>query len=114
MKSLTIHTLVVAVALTLWGTPSMAASGEVSSLPVSPAEKDTTSATATSAAPLYALSGLDAQTLAAQAMTDQELKAVEAGQLDLEIGHAVMVTGVDGIDSFLRGVSRGCNCSITP
>jgi len=80
MKSLTIHTLIVAVALL--GTSSMAAAGELSTLTTNPTEqRDTHSANAaTSAAPLFALSGLDAQSLADQEMTDQELKAVEGGQ----------------------------------
>ena len=82
MKSLTIHTLVVAVALALSGTPSLAAM-ELSGQPVSPAEqRDRHSVTAATApVPLYALTRLDAQSLAAQAMTDQELKAVEGGWL---------------------------------
>jgi hypothetical protein len=78
MKSLTINTLVVAVALTLWGTASLAAS-ELSGQ----SEKDTPSATvATSIVPLHALSRLDASTLADQEMTDQELKTVEGGLFD--------------------------------
>jgi len=81
MKTLTINTLGVALALTLWGTSSMAAAMELSGQPVSPAEqRDRPSATAaTPTVPLYALTRLDAQSLAAQAMTDQELKAVEGG-----------------------------------
>lgn len=83
MKSLTIHTLVVAVALTLWGTPSIAANSEMASLQVNSAEQsDRHSApTATSPAPLYALSRLDAQSLAEQEMTERELRAVEGGSL---------------------------------
>jgi bacteriocin-like protein len=43
-------------------------------------EIDTPSATsATAPVPLYALSRLEAETLAEQEMTDQELKAVEGG-----------------------------------
>jgi hypothetical protein len=76
MKALTTHTIVVALALALCGTPSMA--GEVSNLPVSSSDKDITAAAA-SPSPLYALNRLDTQSLAAQAMTDQELKAVEGG-----------------------------------
>jgi hypothetical protein len=77
MKSLTKLTLVITVAVTLWSTAAMA--GEVSNLPVSSAaQSDRPSATtATSSVPLYAVSRLEAQTLADQAMTDQELKAVE-------------------------------------
>jgi hypothetical protein len=75
MKPVTIHTLVVAVTLALSGTTSMAA--QLAGQPLSQSEKQTTSATETSPAPLFALSGLDAQTLAEQAMTDHELKAVE-------------------------------------
>jgi hypothetical protein len=86
MKSLTIHTLVVAVALALSGTPSMAAM-EFSDQPVSSAaDGDTYSATpATSTVPLYALSRLDAQTLAKQEMTEQDLKAVEGGLVVIAI-----------------------------
>ena len=81
MNSLANKTVLVASALTLWGTSSIAATGELSPLPVSPAEQsDRPSVTAATApVPLYALTRLDAQTLAAQAMTDQELKAVEGG-----------------------------------
>jgi bacteriocin-like protein len=78
MKSLTIHTLVVAVAMTLWATTSMA--GEVSNLSMGSSEEDTISAVvATSPAPLHALSRLDTQSLAEQEMSDQELKAIEGG-----------------------------------
>jgi hypothetical protein len=89
MKTLTIHTL--AVALTLWGTSSLAATVEVSSLPVTPADQtDTHKATeGTSAAPFHALNRLDAQTVAEQEMTDQELKAVEGGAgalMDVTVG----------------------------
>ena len=75
MKSLTNKTLAMAVAMTLWATSSMA--GEMSALPMSSSEKGTISATA----PFHALSGLDAQTLSEQAMTDQELQAVEGGTI---------------------------------
>ena len=79
MKSLTIHIVAVALALAM-GTPSLAATGELSSQPVSQSEQDTLGRTAeTATAPLYALSRLEAHTLAAQEMTDQELKAVEGG-----------------------------------
>jgi hypothetical protein len=79
MKSLkNNNTLVMAVAMILWATASMA--GEVSNLPIGSSEKDTINASAAaSPAPLFALSGLDAETLAEQEMTDQELKAVEGG-----------------------------------
>jgi hypothetical protein len=79
MNSLANKTVLVALALTLWGTSSMAATGEGSLVPVSPAEqRDQHSVTAATApVPLFALTRLDAQSLAAQAMTDQELKAVE-------------------------------------
>jgi len=82
MKTLTINTLV-ALSMALLMTPSMAATGELSPLPVSSAEqRDRHSVTAATApVPLYALTRLDAQSLAAQAMTDQELKAVEGGWL---------------------------------
>ena len=78
MNSMANKTVLVALALTLWGTSSMAAAGELAPLPVSPAEQsDRHSATAaTPTVPLYALSRLEVQSLGAQAMTDQELKAV--------------------------------------
>jgi hypothetical protein len=80
MKSLTIHTLVVAAALALSGTPSLAAAGEFSTSPVSQVEKDMHNVTAaTSADPFHALSGLDARSLEEQEMTDQELDAVDGG-----------------------------------
>ena len=81
MNSLANKTVLVALALTLCGTSSMAATGELSPLPVSPAEqRDRHSVTAaTPTVPLFALTRLNAQSLAAQAMTDQELKAVEGG-----------------------------------
>jgi hypothetical protein len=83
MNSLANKTVLVALALTLWGTSSMAATGEGSLVPVSPAEqRDQHSVTAATApVPLFALTRLDAQSLAAQAMTDQELKAVEGGKI---------------------------------
>jgi hypothetical protein len=86
MKSLKTHTLVVAVALALWGTPALAVM-ELSDQPVSSIEdRDTHSPTsATSTIPLYALSRLDAQTLAAQEMTDQDLKEVEGGLVVIAI-----------------------------
>lgn len=78
MNSLANKTVLVALALTLWGTSSMAAAVELST--ANPAEQDTLRGTvATAPAPLYALTRLNAQSLAAQAMTDQELKAVEGG-----------------------------------
>jgi hypothetical protein len=75
MKS-TIKTLVVTMVL---GTASVAAGAELTSMPVSPAEQsDAHHATAaTAVGSLYALNPLNAETLAAQEMTDQELKAVE-------------------------------------
>jgi hypothetical protein len=83
MNSMANKTVLVALALTLWGTSSMAAAGELAPLPVSPAEqRDRHSVTAATApVPLFALTRLDAQSLAAQAMTDQELKAVEGGDI---------------------------------
>ena len=82
MNSMANKTVLVALALTLWGTSSMATAGELAPLPVSPAEqRDRPSVTAaTPTVPLFALTRLDAQSLTAQAMTDQELKAVEGGQ----------------------------------
>jgi hypothetical protein len=81
MKSLTIHTLVMAVSFALCGTPSMAAT-ELSGQPMNQLQNDTHSVMApTPSAALYALNGLDAHTLAEQAMTDQELKAVEGGAI---------------------------------
>jgi bacteriocin-like protein len=108
MKSLTINTLAVALAMALWGTPAMATSREMPSLPVSPAEQtDTHSvATATSSVPLHALNRFDAQTLAAQEMTDQELKAVEGGAttwlLDIP-GAGLYFLTVDGNLTILKG-----------
>jgi hypothetical protein len=109
MKSLTIYTLVVAAALALWGTPSMATSGELASVSVSPAEQSDKQRAATSAVPLHALSRLDAQTLAEHEMTDQELKLVEGGQLGLELGD--VATGIYG--SFLYGFSKSCGCQVS-
>lgn len=56
-------------------------------MPVSPAEQTGTHSVpaATSAAPLYALTHLDAQSLATQEMTDQELKAVEGGRYEVYV-----------------------------
>ncbi|MCM3902346.1 MAG: hypothetical protein ND866_11620 [Pyrinomonadaceae bacterium] len=87
MNSMANKTVLVALALTLWGTSSMAATGELSPLPVSPAEQsDRHSVTAATApVPLFALTRLDTQSLAAQAMTDQELKAVEGGKASNEL-----------------------------
>ena len=80
MKSLTFHTLVMALALALSGTTSKAT--DLSNLPENPTEqRDTLSAnTGTLPTSLHALRNLDAQSLAAQVMTDQELKAVEGGR----------------------------------
>jgi hypothetical protein len=95
MKSLTIHTLAVAVAIVL-GTASMASAVELSTVPVN--QKDTASVTAATApAPLHALSRLDAPALAEQEMTDQELMAVEGGDI-----YSAFMTG------FLRGT---CGCA---
>jgi bacteriocin-like protein len=88
-------------------TPVLAATGEVSPVPVSPADQtDTHKATeATSPAPFHALNRLDAQTLAEHEMTDQELKAVEGG---------FMIDppefGVDIYGAFLLGFWRTCGC----
>jgi bacteriocin-like protein len=75
MKSLTKNTL--AMAMTLWTTAAMA--GEKSNPPMSLSEKDISATVAASPTPLHALSRLDAQSVAEQEMTDQELKAVEGG-----------------------------------
>jgi hypothetical protein len=118
MKSLRNNTLVMAVAMTLWATTSMA--GESSNLPVGSSEKDIT-ATAASSAPLHALSRLEDQTLADQEMTDQELKAVEGGTiyqtllaaknyasgLRLEIGEATLL-------STTVTLQGSCTCTCTP
>jgi bacteriocin-like protein len=86
MKSLTNNTLALAVAMTLWATVSMA--GEVSTLPMGTSEKDA----AASPAPFHALSRLDAQSLAAQEMTEQELKAVEGGYfVHIDVGWTIWV-----------------------
>ena len=62
------------------------AATEFSGQPLSQSENDTHSATAaTSPAPFYALNRLDAQTLAEQEMTDQELKATEGGLVVIAI-----------------------------
>jgi hypothetical protein len=92
MKSLATHKLV-ALALTLWGTPSMAGTVESSSLPVNPAEQsDRPSVTAaTVPAPLYALNPLDAESLPAQKMTDQELTAVEGASIDSLCGGKIIL-----------------------
>jgi hypothetical protein len=81
MKSSTNKTVLVALAMALWGTSSMAAGGEMSTVPVRQAEdKEMSSATtATSPAPLHALNRLDAETIAGQEITDPELKTVEGG-----------------------------------
>jgi bacteriocin-like protein len=109
MKSFMIHTLVVAVAL---GTASMAASAEL--FPVTPAEKlDSPIATAaTSAAPLHALSRLDASKLTEQEMTDQELKTIEGGASNSEIANGLYgaLTNI-GLHDFAEGMWRGyCGC----
>jgi hypothetical protein len=87
MNSMANKTVLVALALTLCGTSSMAATGELSPLPVSPAEQSDRHrvTAATAPVPLFALTRLDAQSLAAQAMTDQELKAVEGGTASNEL-----------------------------
>ena len=78
MKTLANKTVLVALAMAVWGTPALAATVELASLSVSASEKDTHRATAATApTPLYALSRLDAETLAGQQMADQELKAIE-------------------------------------
>jgi hypothetical protein len=104
MKPFTTTTLTVAVSMALLVTPVLAATGEVSPVPVSPADQtDTHKATeATSPAPFHALNRLDAQSLAEQEMTDQELQAVEGSFLgmiwasyvpyyDLEIGPITII-----------------------
>jgi hypothetical protein len=78
MKSLTIYTLVVAMAV--GAIPLIAAAGEVPNLLVNRSETNSHKATAsTSTVALHALNRLDAQTLAEEEMTDQELEAVEGG-----------------------------------
>jgi hypothetical protein len=75
------------------GTPSMAM--DVSSLPMTQSEKDRQGAsTATSSVPLYALSRLDARTLAEKEMMDQELKAVEGGYYMFRQGWPMKYDGV--------------------
>jgi hypothetical protein len=107
MKSLAIHTLAMAVTITLWATTSMA--GEVSNLPTRSSEKHSTSATAPSPAPLFALSGLDAQTLADQRMTDQELKAVEGGYFGVYAGMYITLSEqVNG--TVFVGCTNGGTC----
>jgi hypothetical protein len=90
MESLMSKTLVAAFAMALWATSSIAATGEMSGVPVSPAEPDTQhAAVVTVPAPLHALNRLDTQSLAAQAMTDQELKAVEGGSIYSHMNNAL-------------------------
>ena len=88
----------------------MAATVELSSVPVSPAEQtDTHSATvATASAPLYTLSRLDAQTLADQEMTDQELKAVEGGRTLVDMQSGRVYTGIYA--AFMLGFYSTCGC----
>ena len=93
MKSLTNNTLMMAMAMTLWATASMA--DEVSNLPMNSLEKDTVSASAAAyPAPLHALSHLDAQILGDQVQTEQELKAVGGGAGNI-------------YDAFLEGFREG-------
>jgi hypothetical protein len=114
MKSLTSKTSVAALAIALWATSSIAGTGEIFSVPVGQLETDTHSVmAATPPATLYALSRLDAQTVVGQAMTDQELKAVEGGASNAET-----VSGLYGAlffnlmwYDFADGVQRGyCGC----
>jgi hypothetical protein len=76
MKSLTVKRLIVVVAMVLWVTPSLAM--DVSNVPVGTPEQTDKSRTmvSPSAALLYALSGLDTESLAEQEMTDQELRGI--------------------------------------
>jgi lactobin A/cerein 7B family class IIb bacteriocin len=112
MKALTIHTVVVAVALTLLATTSMAAM-EMSSLPINQLKTDTHRATAaTSSVPLYALNRFDAHTVAEQEMTDQELKAVEGGASNSEIANGLYGALSNlGWNDFAEGMWKGyCGC----
>jgi bacteriocin-like protein len=94
----------------------MVAAGELASVPViSPEQSDIHSAIlATSAAPLYALKSLDAETLTAQEMTDQELKAVEGGEVIYVDGRLIGQGGAwvyyDLTDYFLMGFYGTCKC----
>jgi hypothetical protein len=77
MKSLTIHTLLVPLALTLCGAGSLAAM-ELPNPLVSQSEQKTIAAPAvTHGTALYAMNALDTESLTSQEMTDEELKAVE-------------------------------------
>jgi hypothetical protein len=90
MKTLTINTFVVALSLSLCWTPSMAAAA-FSGQSVNQSEQHTISATAApSPTPFYALNRINAQSLAAQAMTDQELQAVEGGASMVEYAILMM------------------------
>jgi hypothetical protein len=115
MESLTSKTLVTVLTMALWATASIAATGEMPSVPVRPAEQnDSHSATAaTPQAPLYALSRLEAQTVVGQAMTDQELKAVEGGASNAETVsglYGALVFNLMWYD-FADGLQRGyCGC----
>jgi bacteriocin-like protein len=115
MKSLTINSIVLAVAL--WTTPSVAGTVE----PVSQSDNPMTSATVTtSPASFHALSGLDAETLAAQEMTDQELKTVEGGTIYQTLlaakgsfGEYKLVFG-EGSVSTTYTLQGSCTCTCTP
>ena len=80
MKLLTIRTLAIVIVLALSVNPSVAGT-DLYGQPVSSAvDRDTDSVTPeASMPPLYALSRLEAQNLAEQELTDQELKEVEGG-----------------------------------
>jgi hypothetical protein len=114
MKPLMNNTLAMAVAITLWATASMA--GEVS---ISSSEKDPISATA--AAPYFALTHLDAKTLAEQQMTDQELKAVEGGTIyqtllaaKTSFSGLTLEMGTLTLESTTYTLQGTCTCTCTP
>jgi hypothetical protein len=79
MKSLTINTLLVAAALALSVTPSMAASVETAN-PGEESDRHRVTGAASSA-PFHALSRLDAQSLEEQKMTNEELQAIEGSEM---------------------------------
>jgi len=93
----------------------MAAAGELST--ATPAEQTDTHHTtaATSPVPLHALSRLDTQSLAAQEMSEQELKAVEGGTMPgftLPAGDGWVAFGAGIVAGFYyqEGYKAGCHC----
>jgi bacteriocin-like protein len=119
MKTLTINKLAVAMAIALWETSSLAATGK-SSMANSAGQTEIQPIVATSVVPLYALSHLEAQTLAAQEMTEHELNAIEGGtylaqgehfnSAMLDAGSTSTTTINEPYASFLNGFYSTCGC----